>query len=191
MSDPVAEAKFFESYGRAMAKWADFEMNLAHLFAKVTDMHDTVAIRVFFSVNTSSARLDMLGEALPAQAAHPDSVSAIEAVVKRGKQFNSTRNALAHEFTWLRTDYTTMTAEHVLVKTPHLIDIHKRANSLEKAITAAHLFEITENFSKLTEATARLYGTFEHPELHAQLRAAVLALPTTPYTLSHPNNSSG
>ena len=189
MVDPIAEAKFYESYGRAIAKWADFEMNLAHLFAKVTDMHDTVAIRVFFSTKTPSARLDMLSEALPAQAAHPDTVAAIEALIKRGKEFNSTRNALAHEFTWLRADYEQMIAEHVLVKPPRLVDITTRADSLERAITTAHLIEITENFSKLTELTAKLYGTFDHPELHAEFRGTILALPTTPYTLSRLSNS--
>jgi hypothetical protein len=189
MSDPQVEAKFYEAYGRAMAKWADFELNLAHLFGKLTDMHETVAARVFFAVKTSSARLEMLSEALPAQAAHPNSVSAIEAIIARGKQFNATRNRLAHEFTWMRTDYTTMTAEHVLVKTPRLIDVRTRAESLEGAITTAHLIEITDNFSKLTDVTAKLYSTFEHPNLHAGLRDTALALPKQPYTLSRQNIS--
>jgi hypothetical protein len=70
-----AEAKFYEVYGRALAKWADLELCLAHLFGKVTDMHETVATRVFFSVHTSRGRLDMLSEALPAQAGHPDTVA--------------------------------------------------------------------------------------------------------------------
>ena len=189
MSDPQAEAKFYEAYGRAMAKWADFEVNLAHLFAKVTDMHDTVATRVFFSAKNSAARLDMIAAALPAQAAHPDTIAAIEAVIKRGIGYNGTRNALAHEFTWMRTDLTTMTTEHVLVKTPRLIDITTRADSLEKAITTAHLLEIAENFSQLTEVTARLYGTFDHPALHAALRDKALSLAKEPYTLDQQKSS--
>jgi hypothetical protein len=188
MVDPVAEAKFYESYGRAMAKWADFEMNLAHLFGKVTDMHDTVAVRVFFSAKSSSARFDMLGEALPAQAAHPTTVSAIGELIERGRQFNETRNRLAHEFTWMRTDYAQMTAEHVLVKTPRLIDVRTRAQSLENAISTKQLVEIKENFSKLTEVASKLYGCFDYPELHEEFRETIAAIPNRPYTPDRPND---
>jgi muconolactone delta-isomerase len=181
------EAKFFEAYGRAMAKWADFELNLAHLFERVTDMHHTVAVRVFFSSKSSRARFDMLGEALPAQAAHPSTVAAIQDLIERGRQFNETRNRLAHEFTWMRTDYEQMTAEHVLVKPPRLLDIRTRSQSLENAISTKNLLEIRENLSKLTEVAARLYSLFDHPELHEELRATIAAIPKRPYTQDRPN----
>ena len=89
-----AETKFYEAYGRALAKWADLEFCLSHLFGKVTDMHETVATRVFFSAHTSRGRLDMLSEALPAQAAHPDIVAAIKALVTKARRYNETRNRL-------------------------------------------------------------------------------------------------
>jgi hypothetical protein len=184
------EAKFYEAYGRALAKWADLELCLAHLFGKVTDMHETVATRVFFSVHTSRGRLNMLSEALPAQAGHPDTVAAIRALITKARQYNDVRNRLAHEFTTLRTDYELMEAEHVLAKTARLVDITSRAQSLADAISARQLREIWDGFSKLTEMTVLIYSTFERPERHGEYRDIILAMPKVPYTQDQPKRAA-
>jgi hypothetical protein len=189
MASRRAEGKFYEAYGRALAKWADPEFCLAHLFGKVTDMHETVATRVFFSARASSGRLEMLSEALPAQAGHPDTVAAIKALIKKAGQYNATRNRLAHEFTTLRTDYEQMEAEHVLVKTPRLVDITTRSQSLSNAISTKNLKEIWDNFSKLTEMTVLIYASFEHPERHPEHRDTILAMPNLPYTPDQPTHA--
>jgi len=185
-----AEAKFYEAYGRALAKWADLELCLAHLFGKVTDMHETVATRVFFSVHSSRARLDMLSEALPAQAGHPDTAAAIRALITKARQYNQTRNRLAHEFTTLRADYELMEAEHVLARTARLVDVTTRAQSLADAISTRQLKEIWDCFSQLTEMTMLIISTFDHPERHQEYRDAILAMPHVPYAQDQPKRAA-
>jgi len=124
MDDPVQEAQFYEAYGRAIAKWADFEMCLAYLFGRVTNMHGTVAARVFFSVKTSRARLDMLAKGLPAQAGHPDTVDLIKAIIKRAGGYSDVRNRLAHEYTTLRTDYSQYSGDYSQIKAEHVLISH-------------------------------------------------------------------
>jgi hypothetical protein len=184
-----SEKEFFEAYGRAIAQWADFEYGLAHLFALVTDMHDRVAVRVFFSARTSQARLDMINGALPAQIANASTLHAIKALTKKAGQYNETRNRLAHELTTIRTKDDGETIEHVLANTKKLHHLETRLEQLETAITVKNLKEIFTNFSLLTLHTVSLVTSIGSPERHEEYRDSILSMPNPPYTPDQPTRA--
>jgi hypothetical protein len=180
------EQDFYEAYGRALAEWAEFEYALSQLFAQVTDMHTTVAVRIFFSVRTSQARIDMLSDALPAQVANSGTLSAIKALLKKSGQYNATRNKLAHEYAALRVNIETGQIDHILTSASKLHDVMTRAEHLDRGITTRQLKEIEKSFKKLANFAAKLALGFESPALHAKYRDTILALPNLPYTPDQP-----
>jgi hypothetical protein len=177
-----AEREFYEAYGRAIAEWAVFEYCLSQLFAQVTDMHPTVAVRVFFAARTSQARLEMLSKALPAQAAHPDTLGAIKELVKKAGQYNETRNKLAHEYAIPRLNLETGEVEHVLANTAKLNDPLTNREQLSGGLTTQHLKEIEKGFRKLAEHSTNLALGFGRTKQHGKDRDTIHALPNLPYT---------
>src|SRR5438105_1770007 len=97
MREQKAHDDFYLAYGAAIATWSSLEHVLSFWFSYASGMDIYMADCVMSSARSFSAKRDMLIAAFDARRRDEELTKFFRAAMKRTKQFETTRNKLAHD----------------------------------------------------------------------------------------------
>jgi hypothetical protein len=93
------ESQFYEQYGHTLANWAHLEQTLSHLFCELSNLQTgDLGPALFFSGKSFNTRAGLLNAAARAAGLDEPVQEVFRALIKKARQFESTRNAVAHGY---------------------------------------------------------------------------------------------
>lgn len=150
----AAEALFVEAFGRTMLNWSFVEQRLFWYFEHVSGMKHQMCRAVFYSARNFTAQADMLAAALSVPGAADDDLRAfLKAALKRARQYQELRNALAHGQAMMDANSGTPVAKRmVFIQGRDVLPI-----ALDKPVTVRQLRIATNNFARLSGHLTNVY----------------------------------
>ncbi len=88
--------RFYHTFGKALAQWAELEYYLSLLFACAADLTFQVAEAIFYSGRSFRSRADLLAAALTHSKLNPAWTDFVEGVLLKAVGYEGFRNQLAH-----------------------------------------------------------------------------------------------
>lgn len=92
-----AWAQFYQAYGEAMLAWSTLESELATVFSFLTNIPPDMAIQLYYSARSFTARMDLFKAGLTASGAPAELKSFARGLITQAKKYSEYRNKFAHD----------------------------------------------------------------------------------------------